>query len=85
MKRALSAVAKSAFSTQASVGTKVPAVTFKLRVRTAELTAAGAENPFDWVRFALWHTDLTPIAFFAVVSARQGVARRRRGAEVRAL
>jgi hypothetical protein len=55
MKRALSAVAKSAFSTQASVGTKVPAVTFKLRVRTAELTAAGAENPFDWVRCVVAH------------------------------
>jgi hypothetical protein len=55
MKRALSAVAKSAFSTQASVGTKVPVVTFKLRVRTAELTAAGAENPFDWVRCVVAH------------------------------
>ena len=50
-KRARTSVAPTVrkLATQAAVGTRVPDVTFKLRTRTAELTAAGAENPFDWL------------------------------------
>ena len=55
---------------QASVGSKLPAVTFKLRTRTAELTAAGSENPFDWMDKTT--DDLFAgkrIAFFALPGA----------------